>query len=204
MKNGLFLFLGIFSALAISWAGLALGTNIQMTGLRAYYDQLEDKTFPEPMPGIAQRGSVVYQNLGCAACHTQSVRRPGFGSDVERKWGTRQTVARDYIYQKHVQLGSTRIGPDLANIGNRLKTADEIYQLLYHGSAAKPAFRFLFEERPLDVQPSSKALTSVGGRELIPSAQAEELAAYLLSLKTVYDYPEAKPFVSKAKEGAHP
>ncbi len=204
MKNGTFLFLGIFAALAISWAGLALGTNAQIAGVRPYYDQLEDKTFPEPMAGIAKRGRVVYQNLGCASCHTQAVHRAGSGSDIERKWGTRQSVARDYIYQERVQLGQSRLGPDLTNVGNRVKTANEIYQLLYHGTAIKPAYRFLFVEHPHDVEPSSKVVARIGDREVVPSAQAEELAAYLLSLKTAYDYPEAKPFVSKAKEGAHP
>ena len=44
------------------------------------------------------------------------------GFDVERGWGKRPSMARDYIYQKHVMLGNTRIGPDLSNFGMRSKT----------------------------------------------------------------------------------
>jgi len=196
MKNGFFLFLGIFAALALSWAGLAFGTNAQIGALRPFYDQLEDKSFPERMPGIANRGRLVYQDLGCAACHTQAVRRPGFGSDIERHWGTRQSVARDYIYQDRVQLGFSRVGPDLTNVGARLKTADEAIKLLYHGTATMPAYRFLFEERPAGAQPSPKAVARIGDREIVPSARAEVLAAYLLSLKTVYELSRGETFRS--------
>ena len=147
MKNGLLLFLGTFAALGISWGGLALGSSAQLAGLAPYYDQLENRAFPERAPGIASRGKLVYEDLGCAACHTQSVRRPGFGSDTERKWGDRQSYARDYIHQDRVQLGSNRIGPDLTNVGARLKSPADVYKLLYQGTATMPAYPFLFEER---------------------------------------------------------
>lgn len=41
------------------------------------------------------------------------------GRDLDRGWGVRQTVARDYIYDNALALGSLRVGPDLANIGSR-------------------------------------------------------------------------------------
>jgi cytochrome c oxidase cbb3-type subunit 2 len=212
MKNGPLFFLGIFAALALSWAGLALGPTAQLGSLAPYYDKGEDKAFPERSPGVASRGRLVYADLGCAACHTQEVRRPGFGDDQERKWGDRQSVARDYIHQDRVQLGQTRVGPDLTNFGARVEAMDKdparreqaIYNFLYHGSSAMPAYAFLFEESPANAQPSPKAVGRAGDREIVPSARAELLAAYLLSLKTVYDYPEAKPVVIAAeKEGEH-
>jgi cytochrome c oxidase cbb3-type subunit 2 len=192
MKNGPLLFLGIFAALGLSWAGLALGTNAQLGGLTPYYDKGEDKAFPERTPGIANRGKLVYEDLGCAACHTQAVRRPGFGSDNERKWGDRQSYARDYIHQDRVQLGLSRIGPDLTNVGTRLKGADEVFKLLYQGTATMPAYPFLFEERPVHAQPSPKAVAKVGDQEIVPTARAEVLAAYLLSLNSPADYPVEK------------
>jgi cytochrome c oxidase cbb3-type subunit 2 len=204
MKNGSFLFIGLFIALAISWAGLALGSHAQLGELRPYYDQDKGATFPQPSTGIANRGKLVYQDLGCAACHTQSVRRAGFGSDIDRKWGTRQSVARDYIYQDRVQLGLSRVGPDLANVGGRVKSEADVYQLLYRGTPNMPAYPFLFEHRPASMQPSPKAIARDGAEEIVPSARAEVLAAYLLSLNNAYDYPEAKPFVPPAegkKEG---
>ena len=39
--------------------------------------------------------------------------------DQARGWGERQSVARDYIFQIRPQLGSSRIGPDLTNLGAR-------------------------------------------------------------------------------------
>lgn len=41
------------------------------------------------------------------------------GQDIERGWGVRQTVSRDYIYDNALALGTLRVGPDLANIGSR-------------------------------------------------------------------------------------
>lgn len=42
------------------------------------------------------------------------------GHDLDRGWGKRQSVSRDYIRDTHALLGSIRIGPDLANIGVRV------------------------------------------------------------------------------------
>ena len=206
MKNGLLLFLGTFAALGISWGGLALGSSAQLAGLAPYYDQLENRAFPERAPGIASRGKLVYEDLGCAACHTQSVRRPGFGSDTERKWGDRQSYARDYIHQDRVQLGSNRIGPDLTNVGARLKSPADVYKLLYQGTATMPAYPFLFEERLALAESSPKAVAKVGGREIVPTPRADVLVAYLLSLNTPADYPVEKAdntIEPAKKEGEH-
>jgi len=206
MKNGPLLFIGIFAALGLSWAGLALGSNAQLGGLAPYYDQLENRAFPERAPGIASRGKLVYQDLGCAACHTQAVRRAGFGSDQDRKWGDRQSYARDYIHQERVQLGLSRVGPDLTNVGARIKSAADIYKLLYQGTSAMPAFPFLFEERLAMAEPSPKAVGRVGDREIVPTPRAEVLAAYLLSLNSPSDYPVEKAdntIAPAKKEGEH-
>lgn len=41
------------------------------------------------------------------------------GYDLDRGWGKRQSVTRDYIYDANALLGTIRVGPDLANIGTR-------------------------------------------------------------------------------------
>jgi cytochrome c oxidase cbb3-type subunit 2 len=215
VKSNFVFFLGLFAALLISWAGIVLGSNAQLGSLAPYFDDNEGASFPPWMPGEAARGQLVYRDLGCAACHTQQVRRPGFGSDQERGWGDRQSVARDYIYQPFPQLGLRRIGPDLTNIGGRKPTApdaDDLLHMLYAGSGGMPPYRFLFETRPIGVgaQPSSEALKLVGalepkaGWEVVPTPRARALAAYLVSLKTVYDYPESVPVAPPAAEGAAP
>ena len=92
MKNNVLFFVGLFAALGISWAGIVIGSNAQPGSLAPFYDDKEGAAFPPWMPGAAARGQLVYRDLGCAACHTQQVRRPGFGSDKERGWGDRQSV----------------------------------------------------------------------------------------------------------------
>jgi cytochrome c oxidase cbb3-type subunit II len=70
------------------------------------------------------------------------------GADIPR-WGVRRSVAADFLYDSPVQLGSVRVGPDLANVGARLGNAD--WQLLHLyapqsvvKNSAMPPFRFLF------------------------------------------------------------
>ena len=212
VKNNFFFFIGLVAALLISWMGIVMGSNAQLGSLPPYYDDVDGATHPEWMPGIAAQGQLVYKDLGCIACHTQQVRRPSFGSDQARGWGDRQSVARDYIYQPFPQLGLSRIGPDLTNLGDRKPTApdaDDLLNLLYSGRDGMPSYRFLFETRKIGsgAQPSDKALKLTGdlkpkdGWEIVPTSRAESLVGYLLNLKTTYSYPEAAPFNPGKPEG---
>ena len=231
MKNGLTLFLGAFAVLAISWAGLLLASHQQLGSLPQFKDPVEDTLNPAPISGIAEQGRLVYQDLGCVTCHTQQVRHEGFGSDIKRGWGERGSYARDYIRDKATLIGQSRLGPDLRNVGKRIPEAEYFYKLLYapestvggqpiaHGM---PAYKFLFEERPLAGNQSSyKAVHVAGveGYEIVPTRRAEALVAYLQSLKDTYDYPTerdlnapaahqeehggAKAPAEKPKEGGH-
>ena len=215
MKNNFLFFIGLAAALGISWAGIVLGSNAQLGGLAPYYDDNEQATFPGWMAGQAARGQLVYKDLGCAACHTQQVRRPDFGSDQARGWGDRQSVARDYIYQPFPQIGHARIGPDLANLGDRKPSApdaDDLLHLLYSGAPGMPSYRFLFEHRAIGAgaQPSANALPLMGsekpkdGWEVVPTRRAVALAAYLVSLKNPYTFPEAVPVPPATPEGEAP
>jgi|UniRef100_UPI0040490FAD cytochrome c oxidase cbb3-type subunit II len=210
MKNGFWFFFGLFFVLALSWAGLVLGTQSQLGDLAPHYDDLEGKSFPERASGLASRGQLVYQDLGCAACHTQQVRRPDYGSDKARGWGDRQSVARDYVQQSRPLLGNSRIGPDLANYGVRAKTenldAAGLLAYLYNGTDEMPSYRFLFEQRMIVGEASLNALQGVAaaGFELVPTERAVTLVAYLLSLKQTYEFSEARPYTPTASaEGAH-
>lgn len=216
MKNGLTLFLGVFVTLALSWAGVLLSAHRQYSNLPQYKDPAEETLHPMPLVGLADHGRAVYQDLGCVACHTQQVRREGFGADVARQWGTRQSVARDYIRERTVFLGGSRIGPDLRNVGGRGYADDEyFYKILYAPESVAPgtnmpAYPFLFEVRPIgQTQPSPLALNMRGkyappaGHEIVPTQRARALVAYLRSLNDTYEFPEAKPFVPEKKEGGH-
>lgn len=212
MKNGLFIFIGAFVTLALSWAGVVLTAHNQLSGLSQYRDPVDDALYPQPLSGLANQGRLVYQDLGCVSCHTQQVRREGFGSDVgekSREWGQRQSVARDYIREGTVLIGSNRFGPDLRNVGARTyANAEYFYDLLYAPeriAPGMPAHKFLFDVRPAgSVQASHQSIKTLpDGREIVPSHRARALVAYLLSLKDTYELPEAKPFVETAekKEG---
>jgi cytochrome c oxidase cbb3-type subunit 2 len=215
MNKGPLLFLGIFFTLAFSWTGIVLTNHIQFGKLAPFFDSNDNLAYPQAVPGLARQGRQVYQELGCIYCHSQQVRRPGFGTDDLRGWGDRQSVARDYIQQDRIFLGTMRTGPDLMNVGMRLISPDWHYkhlldpQLTSPGSIMPP-FPFLFTVRKIIGQPSPKAmvglpphLTPPPDYELVPTARAEALVAYLQSLKFQYEYPEARPLPKPgaAKEG---
>jgi cytochrome c oxidase cbb3-type subunit 2 len=212
MKNGALLFLGIFAALGVSWAGIVMGSHAQLGSLAPYYDDTDNQSYPNGFPGAASRGDLVYRDLNCASCHTQQVRRPGFGADEARGWGDRQSVARDYIYEPYVELGDSRNGPDLANLAARKPQAPDaasLFHLLYTGQGGMPPYTFLFREQKISGQTSDHALKLTGalapaaGYEIVPTPRAEALVSYLLSLSSPYDYPETRQTAAPAKtEGA--
>jgi cytochrome c oxidase cbb3-type subunit II len=227
MNRASTLFLGVFFALAFSFVGLVLANQITYGSFTPHVDEDEGKAFPQALPGLAAQGKLVYQDLGCIACHTQQVRRPGFGSDSgegSRGWGERQSVARDYLREDRVLLGSQRVGPDLRNLAARKNTdgadftADWLYRYLYNPESVvkdsnQPRYAFLFKTQPIIGQPSPKALklpadlAPAAGYEVVPTTRAESLVAYLMSLKDTYAYPETQnvytppaPKVEKTEE----
>jgi cytochrome c oxidase cbb3-type subunit 2 len=198
MKSSPLFFLGLFAALAFSLTALVLATNAQYGSLAPFADVTVGAAFPQAPLGLAARGQMVYQDLGCAACHTQQVRRADFGHDKERGWGDRQSVARDYVHEDRVLLGELRIGPDLTNFGARATAhgmgATQLLALLRNGQGAMPAYRFLYVKRLVTGQRSPEAITITDspGYELVPTPRAEALVAYLLSLSADHEYPETK------------
>jgi cbb3-type cytochrome oxidase cytochrome c subunit len=130
------------------------------------------------------------------------------GADIARGWGTRQSVAADYLYDQPVQLGTLRAGPDLSTIGVRAPDVNWQLQHLYAPrslvkNSTMPAFRFLFDVQKIGAQPAPDALVlpkefaPAAGYEFVPTAEAKQLAAYLLSLKNNVPLYEA-PFTPLA------
>jgi cytochrome c oxidase cbb3-type subunit 2 len=214
MNRGPYIFLGAFAVLALSWVGAVLANQLGYGALTPYYDALESTSFPAPMAGIARRGEIVYKDLGCAACHTQQVRRADVASDIARGWGERPSMARDYIQNHFVQLGSNHIGPDLRNYGARATDASALLNMLYQPAESfrMPGYSFLFETRKIVGQSSPDALSVpvASGYEVVPTERAHSLVAYLISLHDTYAYPEVN-FVppteehdaENAEEGGH-
>jgi len=126
------------------------------------------------------------------------------GVDISRGWGLRHSVAEDFLYDYPVQLGSVRVGPDLADVGRRLPDAN--WQLIHLyaprstvQNSAMPPFRYLFEtKKKVNGESSSDALNfpkgfePAEGFEVVPKPDAKKLVAYLLSLHAdvpLYDAP---------------
>jgi cytochrome c oxidase cbb3-type subunit 2 len=217
MKNMPLIFLGVFFTLMLSWSGIILSSHFTLGQLGQTTQQLErnpdtgameivagETLYPLQMSGEAVRGKQVYIEMGCLYCHSQQVRRKGFGADFERGWGDRQTVARDYIQQDRVLLGTMRTGPDLMTVGQRIPDVNWHMIHLYNPQTTSegsimPPFPFLFQERPIGVQGlSADALKLSGtfaprkGYEVVPTQRAKDLVAYLMSLRLDYELPEAK------------
>ncbi|MEO5721323.1 MAG: cbb3-type cytochrome c oxidase subunit II [Chthoniobacterales bacterium] len=131
------LILGIFGTFAFSWAGLTLIPNAQIGHLDPQTDEEGLDAYPAPKSGLAVRGQQVYAANGCVYCHSQQVRADYAGSDIERKWGERRSAPRDYLFERPVLLGKSRLGPDLANIGKR--SAVEEPEAAAAPAAAQPA-----------------------------------------------------------------
>jgi cytochrome c oxidase cbb3-type subunit II len=129
------------------------------------------------------------------------------GADISRGWGVRRSVAADYLWDDPVQLGSIRIGPDLADVAVRLPDANwQLLHLYAPQSVVKnslmPPFHFLFETRKIADAPSPDALNlpkqfaPPAGYEIVPTDDAKNLAAYLLSLRAnvpLYEAPFTPP-----------
>jgi hypothetical protein len=126
------------------------------------------------------------------------------GADIRRGWGMRKSVAADYLYDEPVQLGNLRAGPDLSLVGVRDPDANWQLQHLYAPrsivkNSTMPAFRSLFLVREKAGEPGSpealvlpQEFAPAADMEVVPTAEARELAAYLLSLKAnapLYEAP---------------
>jgi cytochrome c oxidase cbb3-type subunit 2 len=202
----------IFLTLALAWLAFVVGAKNQYGDLDPTSQYLEEngsmpkgaELYPMSMPGIAQLGSKEYLSLGCVTCHTQQVRSEIAGFDVERGWGKRPSVPRDYILQKEVLLGHNRVGPDLTNVGLRDYSSEWLHKHLFmpnsivEGSICQPS-PFLYET--IDEPTGDSIETSIDGEvtHIKPSIRANRVVAYLEALKQDYELPEIA-FSEKTEE----
>ena len=203
--NNIFKFsLYIFLTLAFAWLAFVVGAKNQYGDLSQTSESLEENgsiikgedLYPQSMPGIAQLGAKEYLSLGCVTCHTQQVRSEESGFDVERGWGKRPSVPRDYILQDEVLLGHNRVGPDLANVGLREYSSEWLHRHLFmpqsvvEGSICQPS-PFLYKVSKSPTESSIKTET-IDKSEIyiIPSLRANRIVSYLQSLHQNYQLPE--------------
>jgi cytochrome c oxidase cbb3-type subunit 2 len=202
--NNIFKFaFGIFSTLAVAWLAFVVGARNQFGDLQPTSSYLEEdgstpkdaEFFPKAFSGMAQQGAQEYVSLGCATCHTQQVRLVDSGFDVERGWGKRPSVARDYILQNEVNIGNTRVGPDLANIGLREYSDEWLHQHLFEPQSLIPESicppsPFLYDIKKSDGEGLIKVKSEIETRYISPSVRANRVVAYLQALKQDYELPE--------------
>ena len=129
------------------------------------------------------------------------------GPDLERGYGKRRNLAEDFLYDSTVMPGSIRVGPDLANVGARLPDRNWHLRHLYAPAveikgSVMPPYRYLFEKRRIthDISPKAVAFPAEAnipsGYEIVPSADADALVAYLMSLRVdapLYEAPFTVP-----------
>lgn len=217
MKHFSVLLFGIFIVLTSSFLGLISSSLNQLGNLKQSTESLElndagelilvegDPLYPSKFPGLSEQGHMEYIQLGCVNCHTQQVRRKELGNDLERGFGQRVSVPRDYIMQSSVLLGYSRIGPDLSNVGARNKDLNWHLLHLYNPQVTSPGslmppFPFLFETIQISettatdnalVFPEGNSYSPKDGMAIIPTKRAIALVEYLLNLDINYNLPEA-------------
>ncbi|MDE0826063.1 MAG: cbb3-type cytochrome c oxidase subunit II [Akkermansiaceae bacterium] len=163
-------------------------------------------------PGRVADGAKVYAANGCYACHTQLIRPTYAGSDVWRDdWAgmkktesneetRRETTVYDYDGESFAQIGLTRTGPDLSNIGRRVEsyvkgtdTTDEEWFLMHlynpRGGfkywSACPSGPQFFDVKKHYGQGNGGGLAvqAPEGYEVLPSDEVRALVSYLISLR---------------------
>lgn len=226
--------LGLSATFGVAWLSVVVIPYIKMRQLRPIelneaVDGAKGIFYPKRTGRVAN-GARVYAENGCYLCHTQVIRPTYAGNDLFRDdWAgqksdpdrgdtRRETNAYDFFGEKYAQIGISRLGPDLSNLGTRVEMSYAIGQSpekwLYghlfnprnepHRYASKcPPHRFLFDEitvkgnRSSDALPFSSDLT----KEWVPNSDARALVSYLLSLKKDQAVPAVLNFAPKKNKG---
>jgi cytochrome c oxidase cbb3-type subunit 2 len=189
---------GALLTVLASWLGLVRIPDWQLRDVAPV--ELDDgSVWPLERVGDVRKGRDVYIDLGCIYCHSQQVRPLGYGADIERGWGARQTLPIDYLYDEPPLLGTMRTGPDLTNIGGR--QPDRTWHLIHlyrptltSPGSIMPAHPFLFSRIPKTGPVAPPDSLSFSGSDqlafwLVPTRRADDLVDYLLSLKTPSELP---------------
>jgi cytochrome c oxidase cbb3-type subunit 2 len=200
---------GVLATVIASLFGLVLIPDMQFGKMQPKELMAADGStaiYPMPLDEYSEApGKEVYRSMGCVYCHSQQVRPEGFGADIDRGWGQRRSVPRDYVLQDPPYLGTMRTGPDLANIGVRQPSDEWHYLHLYDPQITSPGsvmppFKFLYKttvgEKPdsplgapvIQLPESYASQTSW----IVPNKEAIHLVAYLKSLQQLYDVEDVQ------------
>lgn len=194
----------------IQQAGMAC--DVTVTGFGKTPATVSNVLANAKLTGISKELADATADKVTAAGGKAEVRVYATGADIERGWGLRRSVAEDFLWDSPVQLGANRIGPDLADVGARLGNMNWQLQHLYAPQAfvehsVMPPFRYLFVMQKISNAPSPGALQipanwpkrfqPPAGYEIVPTEDAKNLVAYLLSLRADVPLHDA-PFTAAA------
>lgn len=210
--------LGLTASFGIAWLAVVVVPFFQMRSIEPVaFDEAADGReglYHPKRSGRVTNGAEVYAANGCYHCHSQLIRPTYAGNDLGRPdWAglkadesrgdtRRESNAFDYRGEKFAQVGLTRLGPDLSNLGRRVEAvyAKEAgvsarQWLMMHlydprldpkrPTSKCPSHRFLFGEKRVLGQVPAEALPleAPEGSVVVATPQAEALVDYLLSLK---------------------
>jgi len=181
------LFIGSLAAILMSFVALSVFPSVQLMEIEPTEGRI-DYNFAE------SQGRQVYIREGCIYCHTQQVRPDGFGTDIERGWGTRGSEPGDYAYDFPHLLGTMRTGPDLADIGQRQPSRDWHLSHFYNprsvsNGSLMPSFPYLFEVKDEAEVLASDVTVNVPDEYapdegvIVAKEDVLNLYAYLMTLK---------------------
>ncbi|MFY9180349.1 MAG: cytochrome-c oxidase, cbb3-type subunit II [Venatoribacter sp.] len=105
--------LGVMTAVFVSFGGLA-----EITPLFAAANKIEAADI-KPYDPLRLAGFQTYVHNGCYLCHSQMIRNLGFET---QRYGS-VSLAQESFYDRPMQWGSKRTGPDLARIGGKYSDA---------------------------------------------------------------------------------
>ncbi len=196
--------LGILTAIFLSFGGLA-----EVLPLFVAANKVEAPEDVEPYDPLRLAGFETYVQNGCYVCHSQMIRHLGFET---ARYGQHST-AEESVYDRPMQWGSKRTGPDLARVGG--KYTDEWHREHLKDprsvvpSSNMPRYNWL-EDKDIDakrLQGSMRAMQRLGApytdEDIEQAAKAVEgktqmdaLIAYLQGLG-IKNTPKSNP---KAKE----
>jgi len=227
-----FLF-GLSASFGFAWLGVILIPYLKMRNLQPieWSEAVDGETgvFNPKRTGRIADGALVYAANGCYLCHTQVVRPTYAGNDLYRPdWGglaadpergdtRRETNPYDFEGERFAQVGVSRMGPDLSNLGRRVESiyavgGDPTQWLLAQRYNPRflperekslcPPSRYLFTERVIRGAPSDRAVAVRGDIEIVPNSDALALVSYLLSLKKDHPVPAVLDFAPPKAQAA--
>ena len=239
-------FYGLIASFGIPWLIMLAVPTAQLRALDpVHYTENEDgrtDAYKREFTGRVNTGAMIYAQQGCAQCHTMVTRPSYAGSDLYRPGhaglkldpvtnedSRRITNIYDYNGIDHANLGESRFGPDLSNLGARLakmEAEDEefdpemyIYKHLYdprhdNRKSVCPSSRQLFDECPEHGQRLDATVAMDDGMQMIPNSNGQAIVQYLLSRRNDNPVPysmqyhkgkkttEEKANIQKAKDAA--